>query len=124
MELGKRLEEWRLRRNLSIKKVSELTGLSSPYISQLEHSTKALKSVETLVKLAKVYNVPVDLLVKKDEEALHFFIIECREYFYGEMYRFVSLYNGTRGTWGTNDIAVAQGRMHELLIRASWNFNK
>jgi len=42
---------------------------------------------------------------------------EYKNTFYGLEYRFVSLYNGMRGTWGTKELAEAQGEFHQEIIK-------
>ena len=41
---------------------------------------------------------------------------DCHEPRY--RYRFCSLYNGTRGTWGTKENAIKEGELHQKIVLA------
>lgn len=58
MKLGERLRESRQRQNLTIDDIAGLSGLSKPYISQVE-TGKASPSIPSLEKLAKALEVPM-----------------------------------------------------------------
>ena len=52
---------WREHRSLTQQELAEKTGMSKPYISQLE-SGKRQGTVETLVAIARALDVPLDVL--------------------------------------------------------------
>lgn len=65
MNVGKRLREARIRRDLVIDDVAAASGLSRAYISQVE-TGKASPSLQTLEKLAVALEVPVSSLFVED----------------------------------------------------------
>ena len=58
MKLGERLRLLRKEHGLTLKKVSQLAGLSIPYLSDMERE-KVNPSVESLHKVAPVFNMTV-----------------------------------------------------------------
>jgi transcriptional regulator with XRE-family HTH domain len=62
MQLGERLRELRLLRALTLLQLSQATGLSVSYLSDLERG-RTTPSLETLEKLASVYDVPLGQLM-------------------------------------------------------------
>lgn len=56
-DIPTKLKEWRTYRDLSIRKVSELTGISNSYISQLENGKIKEPSFSVIVKLCDCYVV-------------------------------------------------------------------
>ena len=68
MTLGERLRSLRTGRKFMLKQVEEATGMAVPYLSDLERDKIPNPSLETLGKLAKVYELAVgDLLDGVDE---------------------------------------------------------
>jgi transcriptional regulator with XRE-family HTH domain len=65
MDIGKRLRESRMKRNLVIDDVAAVTGLSRAYISQVE-TGKASPSLQTVEKLAAALETPVSSLFIED----------------------------------------------------------
>lgn len=62
--LGNRLKEARLAKELSLRAVEEATGISNPYLSQLESGKVKQPSPVTLHNLAELYGVSYsDLMV-------------------------------------------------------------
>ena len=68
MNVGARLREIRTRRRLTIDELAGKTGLSRPYISQVE-TGKASPSLQTIEKLATALAVPVPSLFIHDSFA-------------------------------------------------------
>lgn len=66
MDIGKRLREARIRRNLVIDDIASATGLSRAYISQVE-TGKASPSLQTIEKLAAALETPVSSLFVEDD---------------------------------------------------------
>lgn len=60
-EIGKRLQEIRQKSGLTQEKLSELSGISSNFISQIERGRNKC-SVETIYKLAEALNLPMNEL--------------------------------------------------------------
>ena len=58
-EIGKRLQEIRLKCDLTQERLSELSGISSNFISQIERG-KNKCSVETIYKLATALDIPMN----------------------------------------------------------------
>jgi len=47
------------------------------------------------------------------------YILESRDdYLSGTLFRFVSLFNGTRGAWAIKEKAILQGDAHQKIIEA------
>lgn len=68
MTLGERLRSLRTGRKLMLKQVEQATGMAVPYLSDLERDKIPNPSLETLGKLARVYELTVgDLLDGVDE---------------------------------------------------------
>ena len=65
MDIGRRLRELRIRRGLVIEDIARKTGLSRPYISQVE-TGKASPSLQTVEKLAQALGVPPAYLFLDD----------------------------------------------------------
>ena len=62
MELGQRLRFIRKENRLTLKKLSQLSGLSVPYLSDIERNV-VNPSVDTLRKVAEAYNISVKDLI-------------------------------------------------------------
>ena len=50
----------RIKKNLSIYKLSKITCINRPYLTQLENNKKFNPSLSTMYKIAKALNVKVD----------------------------------------------------------------
>jgi transcriptional regulator with XRE-family HTH domain len=62
--LGIGLKSAREARNLSLRQVEEVTGISNAYLSQLENDKVKKPSPHFLHKLSSIYDVPYDLLME------------------------------------------------------------
>ena len=62
MKLGQRLRLIRKENQLTLKELSQLSGLSVPYLSDMERSV-VNPSVDTLQKVAVAYNISVKYLI-------------------------------------------------------------
>lgn len=60
--LSKVIKAFRLANNYTVSDVSNLTGLSAIYISELERGIKKNASKETLFKLANGFNAPPEFI--------------------------------------------------------------
>lgn len=67
MKLGERLRFIRKKHQLTLKGVSQLAGLSVPYLSDIERGV-VNPSVDTLQKVANAYNMSVKALLNGVEE--------------------------------------------------------
>lgn len=61
--LNKVIKSFRLVNDLTVSKVSDLTGISSIYVGELERGIKKNASQDTLSKLAKGFNVSLEFIV-------------------------------------------------------------
>ncbi|WP_108425042.1 helix-turn-helix domain-containing protein [Flagellimonas amoyensis] len=61
--LGKTLKSLRTLKELTLKDVEQKLGISNAYLSQLENDKVKQPSANTLYKLAKLYNVDLDILL-------------------------------------------------------------
>jgi transcriptional regulator with XRE-family HTH domain len=71
---GKKLENLRKQKGLSLTKLSKLTGISKSYLSLLEREIQNNPSKEVLKKLAKVFDMEVQKLLENegfDSQALN-----------------------------------------------------
>lgn len=57
--MDNRLKEIRKQKKITQEKLAELTGLSRPYISDIERK-KSKPSGETILKIAKALNMPAE----------------------------------------------------------------
>jgi len=64
--ISKNLKKYRNLRNLSLKELSELTNISSGYLSSVENNNK-VPSIHSLVKIAEALNVSLEFLVDDKE---------------------------------------------------------
>jgi transcriptional regulator with XRE-family HTH domain len=62
--LGTQLRRIRALRKLSLRDVEEATGISNPYLSQLENDKINKPSPHFLHKLAKLYDVEYEILMQ------------------------------------------------------------
>jgi transcriptional regulator with XRE-family HTH domain len=53
------LKELREDRKLNLRQVEELTGISNPYLSQIEQGKRGIPTIKILRKLADAYRVPL-----------------------------------------------------------------
>ena len=58
MNIGERIKDLRKNKELTFREVSEMTGMSTGYLSNIEKNNKR-PSVKTLEKLAGAFKVPV-----------------------------------------------------------------
>lgn len=58
-EIAKRFKELRMQQNLTLKELSEKTGLSISFLSQVERGTSSL-AITSLKKIADAFNVPIN----------------------------------------------------------------
>ena len=66
--LGTNIREYRKNKKLTIKELSERTGLSIGYISQVERE-EAEPSLSSLRKIAREFDVPVYVLMDDHKNA-------------------------------------------------------
>ena len=62
--LGTQLRQIRTMRKLSLRDVEAATGISNPYLSQLENDKISKPSPHFLHKLAKLYDVDYEMLMQ------------------------------------------------------------
>lgn len=66
--IGENLKRIRELRDLGVNELGRLTGLSPGYISSLETGSKKNPSMDALKKIALALEVPVEELLKTDED--------------------------------------------------------
>lgn len=55
-----RIKDIRIKRNLTIYKLSKITGINRPYLTQLENNKKFNPSLATMYKIANALDVKID----------------------------------------------------------------
>ena len=70
MDVGRRIRELRVRRGLVIEDLARKSGLSKPYISQVE-TGKASPSLQTVQKLAQALGLPLTYLFVEEAFGCH-----------------------------------------------------
>ncbi len=66
-ELGKRIQQHRTNKGLTLQELAEKTGLTKGYLSKIENSEKA-PPVSTLINLAKALNINLSEIFGETEE--------------------------------------------------------
>lgn len=61
--LGETLKSLRNQKKYTLKEIEEKLGISNAYLSQLENGKVKKPSANTLYKLAKLYNIDLDVLL-------------------------------------------------------------
>ncbi len=67
MELGDRIKEYRTKAKLSQEKVAELVGVSRQAVTKWE-ANQSFPSTDNLFKIAEIFGITVDMLVRSDEK--------------------------------------------------------
>jgi len=65
--LGKNIKKYRVNKNLSIKELSDIAGVGSSTISQIENGKRSSLRSETIQKISEALNVDVNDLFSTDE---------------------------------------------------------
>lgn len=70
--VGKRVQNLRKKKGLTLSELAERAGVSKSYLSTIERDVQSNPSIQFLEKIASVLNVPVDALLhdKPEEEAV------------------------------------------------------
>ena len=66
-ELGKRIQQYRINKGLTLQELAEKTGLTKGYLSKIENAEKA-PPVSTLINLAKALNINISEIFGETEE--------------------------------------------------------
>lgn len=69
--IGKRVQQLRKEKGLSLTELAERAGVAKSYISSLERDIQKNPSIQFLEKIAAVLKVPVDRLIDDQEEMAH-----------------------------------------------------
>lgn len=67
LELGRKLRQLRENQGWTLADVSEVAGISISHLSAIEKGTRPNPSFSVVVKLAKVYAVPLSYFLEADE---------------------------------------------------------
>ena len=66
--IGKRIQELRKKKGLSLSELAERAGVAKSYLSSIEREIQSNPSIQFLEKVAGVLEVPVDSLIHPDLE--------------------------------------------------------
>ena len=66
-ELGKRIKEYRMKRELTLQEMEEKTGFTKGYLSKVENTKKA-PPISTLIVLAKALGISLSEILGETEE--------------------------------------------------------
>jgi transcriptional regulator with XRE-family HTH domain len=66
-ELGKRIQQYRINKGLTLQELAEKTGYTKGYLSRIENAEKA-PPVSTLINLAKALNISISEVFGEAEE--------------------------------------------------------
>lgn len=66
ISLGKKIRQERVNKNLTLEQLAEILGLSASYMGLIERGQRGI-SIETLYKLANIFNVSTDYLLFSDK---------------------------------------------------------
>ncbi len=75
-DIGKKIKELRLKRNLTLKQVAKETGFSPALISQLENNNIS-PPIATLAKLSQFFNVKMGYFFEEETEPVKYAV--CRK---------------------------------------------
>ncbi|MCS7461038.1 helix-turn-helix domain-containing protein [Paenibacillus doosanensis] len=67
--IGKRVQQLRKEKGLSITELAERAGVAKSYISSLERDIQKNPSIQFLEKIAAVLKVPIDSLIEQEESS-------------------------------------------------------
>jgi transcriptional regulator with XRE-family HTH domain len=67
-ELGKRIQQYRINKGLTLQELAEKTGYTKGYLSKIEKAEKA-PPVSTLINLAKALNISISEIFGEVEES-------------------------------------------------------
>lgn len=65
--IGKRVQQLRQRKGLSISELAERAGVAKSYLSTIERDIQSNPSIQFLEKIASALDVAVDLFLHEDE---------------------------------------------------------
>lgn len=66
--IGKRVQQLRQRKGLSISELAERAGVAKSYLSTIERDIQSNPSIQFLEKIASVLEVPVDFFLHDEED--------------------------------------------------------
>ena len=65
--IGDRVKKLRLEKRMSLSELAEQAGVAKSYLSSLERNLQSNPSIQCLEKIASVFNLPVDHLIKEQQ---------------------------------------------------------
>lgn len=68
MSMGAKLKKCRMKKGWSLQQVADEIGVSKAHVYELELNNVKNPSVETLKKLAKIFNMPLSFFLDDDED--------------------------------------------------------
>lgn len=63
IEVGRALKAIRIKRNMSLREVEKLTGVSNSYISQIERGIRGLPTIKILERLLEAYGFSLETIL-------------------------------------------------------------
>jgi transcriptional regulator with XRE-family HTH domain len=78
LNIGQRVRQFRLKRELTLKDVSEATGLSKPLLSQIENNVSA-PPIATLLKISKALGIDIGVFFQGSERARRIAVVRAKE---------------------------------------------
>ncbi len=69
--IGKRVQQLRKEKGMSLTELAERAGVAKSYISSLERDIQKNPSIQFLEKIAAVLKVPVDRLIDQEDTVLN-----------------------------------------------------
>lgn len=69
--VGKRVQQLRLKKGLSLSELAERAGVSKSYLSTIERDVQSNPSIQFLEKIAGVLNVKTDIFLQQNDASEH-----------------------------------------------------
>ena len=66
--VGKRVQQLRLKKGMSLSELAERAGVSKSYLSTIERDVQSNPSIQFLEKIASVLNVQTDTFLQPDDQ--------------------------------------------------------
>lgn len=90
IKFGEYIRAKRKEKKLSIKKLSELSGVSHPYISQIENGVRGVPKPEMIKKLSKGLEIPYGDLMRE----AGYFLVDVEPSTFGQSLQLIRIHKG------------------------------
>ncbi len=77
-QLGKRIQQYRIDKGLTLQELAEKTGYTKGYLSKIENSEKA-PPVSTIINLAKAFNISISEIFGEADESSPIYLVKKGE---------------------------------------------